>query len=438
MMGLTAWAQRGNTYKPLPTISLNFGINNLMSDVKLSKPGPSPFLQFGYQLTLTQRVVKFINVSLDLYTGTVYGEQMVNLTNLNFRTSMFSQRLSFEYNFYPLVKRDEQGRQLIRPYVGLGVGMTSFRSKGDLKDAHGVSYQFWSDGTINAEPEGSISPSEATPLERDFVYETDLRDANLDGLRKYPQLALTVPFNAGIRFQVSKNVGLNAAFSYCMNFSDMLDNVSTAGVGDRYGSAGNDNHFYGSIGLSVFLGNARPTSKTKPVQNENLPHAPDNKKKQKEKELKQEKSESVSDKSLAESSNGKENPTSGKTALGEQDNAVEPTSNKPQETPEQAHTTTQRESNQVSGNEAPTETVAGGNANTSAPTNEKKHVNLAEVDLSTAQPKKTHTFSWADVDESGWISPDEVLHFIDLLFEGDSEKSIEDIQNLIDYYFDQE
>ena len=47
-------------------------------------------------------------------------------------------------------------------------------------------------------------------------------------------------------------------------------------------------------------------------------------------------------------------------------------------------------------------------------------------------------FHWADLNENGWISPDEVLHFIDLLFEGEAVRTVEDIQNLIDYYFDQE
>ncbi|MBL4586810.1 MAG: hypothetical protein JKX84_07130, partial [Flavobacteriales bacterium] len=252
---------KDNRLIPLPTISINFGITNLMSDVALSSNGPSTFTQFGYQLTISQRVTKFLNVSLDPFTGSVYGEEQRNTTNLNFRTSLFSQHLNVEYNFYPLLKPDARGRQLIRPYLGFGVGLISFRSKGDLNAADGTPYQYWSDGNIYAEVEGTVGATEATLLERDYVYETELRDANLDGLRKYPQTAFSLPINAGIRFQVSKNVGLNAAFTYALNFSDMLDNVSAAGVGDRQGNAGNDNHFFASVGLSIFLGTTKPSAK---------------------------------------------------------------------------------------------------------------------------------------------------------------------------------
>ncbi len=255
---------KDNVMFELPTLSVNFGINHLMGDVGLNRPAPSPILQFGYQFTITQRISKALNASFALYTGSVRGEEMRDSsTNVNFRTTLFSQQLSVEYNFYPLLKPNDNGLQLIRPYIGVGVGLLSFRSKGDLKSASGVTYQYWSDGTTRAEVEGSVDPSESTILERDFVYETDLRDANLDGLKKYSQLAFTLPINAGIRFQVSKNVGINAAFTYALHFTDMIDNVSSESVGSRKGEKGFDNQLYGSIGLSVFLGRTKHASKPK-------------------------------------------------------------------------------------------------------------------------------------------------------------------------------
>lgn len=429
-----------NKLVPLPTIGLNVGFNHMMSDVTLSSAGPTPFKQLGYQLSITQRVAKFLNVSLDLYTGTVYGEKMVNLTNLNFRTSLFSQRLSFEYNFYPLLKPDERGRQLIRPYIGFGVGMVSFRSKGDLKDANGISYQFWSDGTINAEQEGSINPTEATRLERDFVYETDLRDANLDGLRKYPQLAFTMPFNAGIRFQVSKNVGVNAAFSYCMNFSDMLDNVSADGIGNRQGSEGFDNHLFGSVGLSIFLGNVRPTVKPKQVPRESLSNKSNrtDRNTQTEEENKTLEDE-VSD---AGSENDDQNPNLN-VVDSDQDDKLVSTESASDSSPSSDKSVDKSSISTSDKVERNTDGFKENNTKLSSAKplgdNEtKRAIDLTSVDLSKTKPKETSTFHWADLDGSGLISPDEVLHFIDLLFEGEGERSVEDIQNLIDYYFDQE
>lgn len=249
----------------LPDIGVNFGIVNLMSDVKLEKPGPSPFTQFGYQLTVSQRVARFLNVSLNIFTGTVYGEEMRNLTNLNYRTSLFSQQLNLEYNFYPLLKPGADGRQLIRPYIGVGAGAMFFRSKGDLRDAEGRTYHYWEDGTIRDRPQTGANAEGSVILQRDMVYDSDLRDADLDGLRKYPQTTFTLPFHAGVRFQLTKNFGVNAAFTYAMNFSDMLDNSGANSIGDRQSSSGNDHHMFGSVGVNFFLGTHRPSAK-KPEQ----------------------------------------------------------------------------------------------------------------------------------------------------------------------------
>jgi hypothetical protein len=251
-----------NRQVTLPEIGVNFGIVTLMSDVALSSPGPNAFTQFGYQLTISQRLAKFLSLSLNLFTGTVYGEEMRNLTNLNYRTALFSQQINLEYNFYPLLKPDESGRQLLRPYIGFGAGAMLFRSKGDLRDANGETYNYWSDGTIRNLAETNPNAEAAILLERDMVYESDLRDADLDGLRKYPQATFTLPFHAGIRIQLSKNFGVNAAFTYAMNFSDMLDNSGAQSIGDRASSSGNDHHMFGSIGVNVFFGKVRPKAKS--------------------------------------------------------------------------------------------------------------------------------------------------------------------------------
>jgi len=283
----------------LPEIGVNFGVVSLMSDVTLSSPGPNGFTQFGYQLTVTQRVAKFLNLSLNLFTGTVYGEEMRDLTNLNYRTSLFSQQLNVEYNFYPLLKPDERGRQLLRPYIGFGAGAMLFRSKGDLRDANGETYNYWSDGTIRSLAEDNPNAEAAILLERDMVYESDLRDANLDGLRKYPQATFTLPFHAGIRIQVSKNFGVNAAFTYAMNFSDMLDNSGAQSVGNRASNSGNDHHIFGSVGVNVFFGKSRANA-TRPDAPAHLAQSVNRWEKKEKSDDKKEKSDGKED--LAQSS----------------------------------------------------------------------------------------------------------------------------------------
>lgn len=255
---------KDNLSIPLPSVHINFGFNYGFTDVALSN-GVNPAKQIGYQLTINQRVTKYLDASFEIYTGSVYGEEQRDLTNINYRSSLFSTRLGLEYNFFPLLKPDARGRQLLRPYVGFGLGILYFRTKGDLKDNAGRTYHYWTDGGIYAEPQGTVDQSEATAIERDFEYETELRDANLDNLGRYSQTAFTLPINAGIRFQLSKNVGLNLAFAYAFNFTDLIDNVSSESLGAREGGSGFDNNLFGSIGLSLYLGRTKPSAKpTKP------------------------------------------------------------------------------------------------------------------------------------------------------------------------------
>lgn len=418
---------KDNNRIPLPIVDVNFGFNYAFTDVALSSEGPSPFGQFGYQITVNQRVAKFLNVGFQLYTGTIFGEEQRDQTNINFRTSLVSPRIGIEYNFYPLIKPKSNGRQLIRPYVGVGVGAVFFRSKGDLADENGREYQYWSDGNIYAELEGSTSSTEATILNRDFEYETDLRDQNIDGFRKYSQTALSIPVNAGMRFQVSKNVGLNLAFAYVMNFTDLIDNVNEESVGVRQGNAGNDNHLYGSLGLSVFLGSTKrgkvleskpleliDDDNTKGTAEESITAENDN-----ESQLNKE-GENTEYEEAFTSENSEEKETTRSSSESFERNAVSLSSKGKKDTTGLL-------------NIAPTQ----GDENIESKENQTSV--LPDLRDLTNQPLKESTgFMWADLNKDNWISPDEVLHFIDLLFEGEPVRSVQDIQNLIDYYFDQE
>jgi hypothetical protein len=398
---------------PLPTVRVNVGFCNLFSDVKLSS-GPSPFTQLGYQLSISQPVTKYLNISLDLFTGSVLGEETRGTTNINFKSTLFSQFLLIDYNLFPLLKPKADGRQLFRPFIGFGVGMTSFRTKGDLKDGNGRLYQFWTDGTIRAEAEGSVDPSESTLLQRDFTYETDLRAANLDGFKNYYPLSFSMPFRVGFEFQITKHIGVNASVAYVLNFTDLIDNVNENSVGERKGSTGNDNHIYGSLGLSLFLGNtkgkARSMAESKTIAS-----------KSNDKETNQSRTEETQVVEEEQPSAENTESVSGDTTDVQltSDLAVSKSN-----TDEVAADNSSDDQNSISteGNISSIETPA---------------IRSVE-DIQNAPPKQTGTFHWADLDGNGTITPNEVLHFIDLLFEGTSEHNVEDIQQLIDYYFEQE
>jgi hypothetical protein len=251
--------------KPLPDISLNFGYLHGFTDLGLSSSGHTPVSQLGYQLHITQQVIPYMNITFSLFTGKVRGDETIGNQNINFSSSIFSQTIGVEYNFRPLLKTDMEGRQLIRPFIGVAFGAMQFRAKGDLKDAQGRTYYYWSDGKVYNQSEGQSDPDLLVELQRDNEYETDLRDQNNDGLGKYPQLAFTMPINAGVRFQIGKNVGANIHVGYMLNFTDMVDDISEAGSGSRTGSSGNDNSLFASVGLTVFMGRTKPLPRPTPA-----------------------------------------------------------------------------------------------------------------------------------------------------------------------------
>ncbi|MBL4586812.1 MAG: hypothetical protein JKX84_07140, partial [Flavobacteriales bacterium] len=135
------------------------------------------------------------------------------------------------------------------PYISVGVGVINFSSKGDLLDENGNTYNYWTDGTLRslAQPESGMTEPDAEILRRDYVYETDLRKANMDSLGNYSEFSLTLPFTFGLNFQVSprSSIRLSSTFSY--TFTDLIDNVSDKSLGNRKGNASKDMFLFTSI-----------------------------------------------------------------------------------------------------------------------------------------------------------------------------------------------
>lgn len=74
--------------------------------------------------------------------------------------------------------------------------------------------------------ETAANAENAVILQRDYEYETDLREQNLDGLGKYKLSAISVPLGAGFNIKVSDRFGMKLATTYFLNFTDLIDNIS--------------------------------------------------------------------------------------------------------------------------------------------------------------------------------------------------------------------
>ena len=102
------------------------------------------------------------------------------------------------------------------------------------------------------EPELGTNPNAATTTV-DYLYESDLREANLDGLGKYSQFSLAVPVGVGIQFKVTKELQIELGTSLHFTFTDLLDNISDAGRGTRQGESDLEKILYTSLSLKFYI-----------------------------------------------------------------------------------------------------------------------------------------------------------------------------------------
>lgn len=237
-------------YKPV--ISFSYGVLNYLGDVQNSMQSTS-IGNPGYAINLSTYLDRQNNyvANFSFLRGHLGGNSYDHIDlsrNLNFRSTLTSVGANLEYRFGHLIGKDA----LVRPYISLGAGILNFNSKGDLVDANGQTYFYWSDGSIMDAPE--ISAVEASPLYRDYTFETDLRKREQQefGLGDYSQFALAFPLGAGAHFRISDRAFFSVGLSYSFALTDMLDNVAYDGTSVR-GKKGNDSFIYSHLSLHFDL-----------------------------------------------------------------------------------------------------------------------------------------------------------------------------------------
>ncbi|MEX1002694.1 MAG: SPOR domain-containing protein [Crocinitomicaceae bacterium] len=196
-------------------------------------------------------ITRYFNLELTASYGKIVANERSLVSNLNFqsRIRMFSAQLY--YNFYPMLSSP---KTMFHPFVGLGFSSFEFLSKTDLYDANGNEYHYWSDGSIMNMSEDNPLAENAIPLMRDYTYETDLREQNLDSLGDYREQSFAIPISAGIEFHLSPRWDFRVATTYYFTFTDLIDNISPAGEGPiRHGDGRKDMLWTTYVSLSYDL-----------------------------------------------------------------------------------------------------------------------------------------------------------------------------------------
>ena len=236
-------------YKPV--VSLSYGVLSFRGDVRNSLISPVVGNQAGMVnvATFIDRKNRYFVANFNFLVGKLTANQYsyADLArNLNFETQLYSIGMNVEYRFGHLIKQNS----LIRPYVSAGIESINFSSKGDLVDAGGLPYYYWSDGTIRSLDETDPSGQEPLFLYRDYDYETDLRlrENTEFGLGDYDQRSLAFPAGIGLHFLISRRAYFSLGVSYHYTLTDFLDNVASEGTSIP-GEKGNDSYVYSHLTL---------------------------------------------------------------------------------------------------------------------------------------------------------------------------------------------
>jgi hypothetical protein len=237
----------------MPVIGVTTGTLFFFGDVTNSYS--TPFSNtYGFRINVStppfDRERTFL-VNFYLLTGKLTGNER-SLTdpdrNLNFKSSLTAFGINLEYGFGHLFK---DRSPILQPFVSLGFQPFMFSAKGDLLRPEGT-YNYWSDGTIRDVPENDPNLVGNQVLARDWIYETDLRDADLYGLGRYSQFSFAIPVDAGVDFNVSQRLKFRLGTSFHFSFTDLIDNVSSEGTGIT-GNKANDHYMFSYVGLKFDL-----------------------------------------------------------------------------------------------------------------------------------------------------------------------------------------
>ncbi|MDT8308521.1 MAG: hypothetical protein RQ866_03260 [Bacteroidales bacterium] len=239
---------------------------DLDNDISMGIPDRSAaevFINYGLSPSFT--------VGYAFSTGSVYGKKRSVSTadifaNHNFKSKLLTHQLRVSYNFGGLYKPPFP--VFLQPSVYSGIQWVFFNPMGDLQNKEGEVYHYWSDGTIRNMPDLPENQFTANILLRDYYFETDLRDADLDGFGDYPNYAVAIPVGAMIDININPRLSFSIAAAYNFTFTDYIDNfTSMSGATDplrNIGDTKNDAFLFKTIGLTFKIWDTRLVKVKKP------------------------------------------------------------------------------------------------------------------------------------------------------------------------------
>ncbi len=244
-----------------PTIGLGSGMFTFYGDVsKGKKDNGATISRMAIDLHITQPITSYLDGSFFFLKGKVGANERSGIRNVNFLSDISIWGVKGSYNFDNFLPKD----RYISPYVSLGIESIEFLSKTDLKDANDNVYHYWQDGTIRDIAENSENSGNAQRLQRDYTFESDVRNTNIDSLGKYKERSFGVPIGIGVRMKLTEQFSFDLGTSFHFTGTDFIDGITENSIGNRQGDKKNDNLLFTSFKLNYNINPTEPIDLTRP------------------------------------------------------------------------------------------------------------------------------------------------------------------------------
>ncbi|MDI1353895.1 MAG: SPOR domain-containing protein [bacterium] len=242
-----------------PKISIGIGRLGFHGDLNNKQYQPTLGGRPAFDLAISQRLTPFLQLDFNMLFGRIAVNENTAARQANIRTDIRAGGVNLLYDFGNFIPDNYR----IRPFVSFGVYGFEFLSKTDLKDKNGNTYFYWSDGSVKDKAEGTADAQYANTLTRDYIYESDVREQNLDGFGKYRESAWSFPIGAGVVMKIHDRIDMKINYQYYLSTTDYIDGITENSVGARKGNKRNDNFSYASISLQYDLIAKKPQRERK-------------------------------------------------------------------------------------------------------------------------------------------------------------------------------
>lgn len=233
-----------------PTIGFGVGTIGFYGDLNDRDYG-SPFTANpAFNAYIVQPVTDYLNVRFSFLVAQIREEERSLERNINFESDIRAGSMLLEYNFDHFLPEERK----ITPFITTGIEIAEFNPKTDLEAFGGERYNYWTDGTIRNVAENDPDAAQSVIIQRDYSYETDVREAGFNNSTTYSERAISIPVGVGVMMHLNDQFDFRLEGIMHLTFSDYFDGITpktkTEFVGNKRGNANNDHFLYSGFSLS--------------------------------------------------------------------------------------------------------------------------------------------------------------------------------------------